>query len=76
VKTENPCACATVNWKLCKITIALCCQSKARLYKSPHHVTIYIQNVPGGKVNTLGGQSIGHLKQKVYMYLCLIPNGF
>jgi hypothetical protein len=31
-----------------------------------------IQNVPGGKVNILGGRS----KQKMYMYNCPIPNGF
>jgi hypothetical protein len=35
-----------------------------------------IQNVPGGKANILGGHSIGHSKQKVYMYMCPIPNGF
>jgi oligoribonuclease (3'-5' exoribonuclease) len=36
----------------------------------------YIQNVPGGKVNILGGHSIGHSKQEVYMYMCPIPNSF
>jgi hypothetical protein len=36
-----------------------------------------IQSVPGGKVNILGGHSIGHSKQEiVYMYMCPIPNGF
>jgi hypothetical protein len=35
-----------------------------------------IQNVPGGKVSTLGGHSIGHSKQKVYMYMYPIPNSF
>jgi hypothetical protein len=37
-----------------------------------------IQNVPGGKVNILGGNSIGHSKQNVYtyMYMCPILNGF
>jgi hypothetical protein len=36
-----------------------------------------VQSVPGGKVNILGGHSIGRLsKQKVYMYMCPIPNGF
>jgi hypothetical protein len=35
-----------------------------------------IQGVPGRKVNILGGHSIGHSKQKVYMYMCPIPNGF
>jgi hypothetical protein len=32
--------------------------------------------VAGGKVNILGGHSIGHSKQNVYMYMCAIPNGF
>jgi hypothetical protein len=38
-----------------------------------------MQDVPGGKVNILGGHSIGHSKQKsvrVYMYMCPVPNGF
>ena len=35
-----------------------------------------IQNVPRGRVNILGGHKIGHSKQKVYMYMCPIPNGF
>jgi hypothetical protein len=35
-----------------------------------------IQGVPGGKVNILGGHSIGHSKKKVYMNVCPIPNGF
>ena len=34
------------------------------------------QGVPGGKVNIQGGHSIGHYKQKVYMYMCPIQNGF
>jgi hypothetical protein len=36
----------------------------------------YIQNVPGGNVNILGGHSIGHSQQKFYLYTCPIPNGF
>jgi hypothetical protein len=32
--------------------------------------------VPGGKVNIVGGHSIGHSKQNVCMYVCLIPNSF
>jgi hypothetical protein len=32
--------------------------------------------VPGEKVNILGGHSIGHSKQKMYVYTCSIPNGF
>jgi oligoribonuclease (3'-5' exoribonuclease) len=30
----------------------------------------------GGKVSILGGHSIDHSKQKMYMYMCPIPNGF
>jgi hypothetical protein len=37
---------------------------------------IFIQGVPGGEVNILGGHSIGHSKQKVHMYMYPIPNGF
>jgi hypothetical protein len=29
-----------------------------------------------GKISILGSHNIGHAKQKVYMYLCPIPNGF
>jgi hypothetical protein len=37
----------------------------------------FIQGVPGGKVNILVGDSIGHSKQKkLYMNMCPIPNGF
>jgi hypothetical protein len=35
-----------------------------------------MQGAPGDMVNILGGHSIGHSKQKVYMYMCPIPNGF
>jgi hypothetical protein len=35
-----------------------------------------IQIAPGGKVSILGGHSIGHYKQKLYMYMCHVPNGF
>jgi hypothetical protein len=38
--------------------------------------SMIIQNAPGGKVNILGGHNIGHSKQKIYMYMCPIPNGF
>jgi hypothetical protein len=37
---------------------------------------VHIYNVPGGKFSILGGHSIGHSKQNVYMYICPIPNGF
>jgi hypothetical protein len=33
------------------------------------------QDVPEEKVNILRGHSIGHSKQKLYMYMCPIPNG-
>jgi hypothetical protein len=36
----------------------------------------HIQDVPGRKDNILGGHSIGHSKQKLYMNMCPIPNGF
>jgi hypothetical protein len=34
------------------------------------------RNVPGGKVNILGGHSIGNPKKTFYMNMCPIPNGF
>jgi hypothetical protein len=37
---------------------------------------IAIQGVPGGKFSILGGRSIGHFEQKVYMYICPISNGY
>jgi hypothetical protein len=36
----------------------------------------FIQADIEGKVNVLGGYSIGHSKQKVYLYNCPILNGF
>jgi hypothetical protein len=39
-------------------------------------VYLYIQGVPGGKANALGGHSIGQSEQKVYTYMCPIPNSF
>jgi hypothetical protein len=36
----------------------------------------YIQSVPGGKVNILESHIIGHSKQKKYVYMCPILNGF
>jgi hypothetical protein len=35
---------------------------------------MYTQDVRGGKVNVLGGHSIGHSKQKVYKLMCPIPH--
>jgi hypothetical protein len=35
-----------------------------------------IQGVSGGKVNILGVHSNGHSKQKLYMNMCPVPNGF
>ena len=34
------------------------------LITSGHPIKLFIQGVPGGKVNILGGHSIGHSKQK------------
>jgi hypothetical protein len=39
-------------------------------------VSAIYTGVPGGKVNILGGHSIGHSKKKVYMSMYLMPNGF
>jgi hypothetical protein len=36
--------------------------------------TIY--SVPGGQVNILGDHTIGHSKQKLYIHMSHIPNGF
>jgi hypothetical protein len=41
-------------------------------YESEKNTVAFIQGVPGGEVNILGG----HSKQKEYMYMCPIPNGF
>jgi hypothetical protein len=35
-----------------------------------------IQSVPEGKVNILGGFSIGILSKKLCMYMCPIPSDF
>jgi hypothetical protein len=41
------------------------------------NIYIYIYtDCSGGEDNILGGHNIGHSKQKVYMYMCPIPNGF
>jgi hypothetical protein len=40
------------------------------------HGTKNIHGVPGGKFSILGGHIIGHSKQKLYMHMCPIPNGF
>jgi hypothetical protein len=39
-------------------------------------VTHIIQDVPGGKVNILGGHSIGHSKKKIFYEHVSYPNGF
>jgi hypothetical protein len=43
---------------------------------SSKHSGKYIQDVAGGKVNIRGGHSIGHLKKKVDLSMCPIPNCF
>jgi hypothetical protein len=35
-----------------------------------------IHNVPGGKVNILGGHSIGHSKEKKYICTCVLFERF
>ena len=47
-----------------------------RSMSATYFMNISIQGVPGGKVNILGGYSIGHSKQKLYMNMCPIPKGF
>jgi hypothetical protein len=32
--------------------------------------------VPGGKVNILGGHNIGHSKEKIYVYTCVVLRTF
>jgi hypothetical protein len=41
-----------------------------------HITSTFIESVPGEKVNIPGGHRIGHSKQKLYMYMCHILNGF
>jgi hypothetical protein len=36
---------------------------------------LHIQSDSGGKVNILGGESIGHCEKRVHMNMCLIVNG-
>jgi hypothetical protein len=48
----------------------------ARLTSNLHSDQPNIQDVPGRKVNIPGGHNIGHSKQKMYMYMCPIQNGF
>lgn len=38
--------------------------SALKQLKTVAHIYIYIQGVPGGKVNILGGHSLGHSKRK------------
>jgi hypothetical protein len=38
--------------------------------------TLIIYSVPERKFNRLAGHRIGHSAEKVYMYMCAIPNGF
>lgn len=38
-------------------------------------IYIHIQNDSGGKVNNLGGYSIGQCEKKVHMNMSLIVNG-
>jgi hypothetical protein len=54
----------------------------ARLFKQilllgrKARIFISIQGVPRGNISILGGHSIGHYKQKMYMYMYPFPNGF
>jgi hypothetical protein len=52
------------------------------LIMSSNKLWIYVQDVPGGKVNILGCHSVCHSKQYIYIYIyiyiymCPIANGF
>jgi hypothetical protein len=52
------------------------CRLRLLCLLTPNLMYLFIQSVPGGKGNILGGHSIGHAKQKVCVYVCPIPNGF
>jgi hypothetical protein len=39
-------------------------------------LNICIQDIPGGKINIVGGHSIDYSKKKIYTNMCPIPNGF
>jgi hypothetical protein len=40
------------------------------------YIIVYVQDDSEGKVNILGGDSIGHCEEKVNKNTCLIPNGY
>jgi hypothetical protein len=51
--------------------------STVLIYTALELLLMYIQSVPGGKVNILGGHCIGHPKQeKEYISMCPIRNCF
>jgi hypothetical protein len=74
--------------RICKESVAAYLKGlKARSYSNigscpdefrcKYIYTHRVWGVPGGKVNILGGNSIGHFKKKkVCTYMCPIPNGF
>jgi hypothetical protein len=43
-----------------------------KLHKQKYSIYIYIQGVPGGKDNILGVNSIGHSKQKYFIWTCVL----
>jgi len=43
-------------------------QTELLLFRLYFTALQYIQGVPGGNITILGGHSIGHTKQKLYMY--------
>jgi hypothetical protein len=53
-----------------------CSLKKLGVFFKIHIIWVGLQDVPGGYVSILGSHSISHSKQKVYMYMCPIPNGF
>jgi hypothetical protein len=46
------------------------------IYLLSFHILYINTKYPRRKVNILGGHTIGHSKQNMYMYMCPIPNGF
>jgi hypothetical protein len=66
----------TVSWAVQNELAWTACSGRSRVPIVVQVTWSDIQSVPGGKVNIVGGHSIGHSKKKLYMYMCLIPNGF
>jgi hypothetical protein len=56
------------NWsESCRILRRISCIERS----APQKVVCYIQNVPGGKVNILGGHTIDHSTQNI-VFVCVL----